>query len=343
MPTLTPQSQPWPRDGRALLFVHGVGNAKPGDYAPLVEQVRAILGDQARKFACYFLYYDQINDWVGAKLQAAQGITRLVSTIRERVSRDALAPADNGQPAMNSVALANTLAEFAGDVVWPILLADARRGVQAAFLNQLLQIVRDGRSSNIPSRSQHISVICHSLGCFHTYEALHSATSQPAHGLAPATFGVQLDNVIFMASPVALIRTVAEALGAAVPLREELRSLARPPFVIPTEVDVQGAPIPFARHTVSITGDLDPVGGHFFRRRADWAYMELAAGAATHESFVDLQQPLSSNPFDQEELAALFQRALDERRPPAIAAENPHAWGSYIERHADRLRGWLAS
>src|SRR5579884_783563 len=61
VPTLPAQSQKWPAD-RALLFVHGIGNPKAGDYDPLVAEVRAILGDAAARYAFYFLYYDQINE-----------------------------------------------------------------------------------------------------------------------------------------------------------------------------------------------------------------------------------------------------------------------------------------
>jgi len=43
MATMPPQSQHWPGT-RAVLFVHGVGDAKPGDYAPLLQQMQAILG-----------------------------------------------------------------------------------------------------------------------------------------------------------------------------------------------------------------------------------------------------------------------------------------------------------
>ncbi len=53
----------WPGK-RAVLLVHGVGNAKPGDYAPLAQQVESLLGASASQFAVYFLYYDQINDWL---------------------------------------------------------------------------------------------------------------------------------------------------------------------------------------------------------------------------------------------------------------------------------------
>lgn len=36
-------SQPWPSN-RAVLLVHGIGNAKPGDYTGLRQRVEAALG-----------------------------------------------------------------------------------------------------------------------------------------------------------------------------------------------------------------------------------------------------------------------------------------------------------
>src|SRR5206468_1563786 len=58
------QSIPWKKGGkRAVLLVHGVGNAQVGDYADLVQQVATILGADAADTPIYMLYYDQVNDW----------------------------------------------------------------------------------------------------------------------------------------------------------------------------------------------------------------------------------------------------------------------------------------
>ncbi|MEO7083763.1 MAG: hypothetical protein ABI442_19940, partial [Gemmatimonadaceae bacterium] len=57
-----PQSLKWPAD-RAVLLVHGVGSAKPGDYDPLVAQVTSALAGQPRPYAVYMFYYDYINEW----------------------------------------------------------------------------------------------------------------------------------------------------------------------------------------------------------------------------------------------------------------------------------------
>src|SRR5213594_2016780 len=59
---VAPVKQRWPGD-QAVLFVHGVGNAKPGSYDALVDQVKQLLGTDAASFAFYFLYYDQLNEW----------------------------------------------------------------------------------------------------------------------------------------------------------------------------------------------------------------------------------------------------------------------------------------
>src|SRR6266571_6537697 len=161
MSPLVPQSQPWPSD-RAVLFVHGVGGAKPGDYDPLVAELKAVLGTQAKKFAFYFLYYDQVNQWFATKLQAAQQVAALVSTISSR---------------LDATALGKAVADFAGDVIWPVLIADARLAVRAALLQQLQQIVLDGKAAGKEPLDQHLTIIAHSLGCFHIYEALHAAAA----------------------------------------------------------------------------------------------------------------------------------------------------------------------
>ena len=196
---MAPQTQRWPED-RAILFVHGVGNASNGDYAPLVAQVEELLGDQAKQFALYFLYYDQVNDWFANKEQAGLEFQRLVGAIRSKSD-------------VTNVSLGNAIAEFAGDVLWPVLLADARTAVRETYLNQLRQIIRDGERAGISVPFQHLSIIAHSMGCFHTYEALCEAAADEGQGLSPARWGVQFDNVIYMASPVQLIRTIAGAIS----------------------------------------------------------------------------------------------------------------------------------
>ena len=319
MPTLPPQTQRWPAD-RALLLVHGIGNAQPGDYDALVGLLQQVLGAAASKIAIYFLYYDQVNDWFAAKTQLALQVASLVQVVRGKV---------------DATALGNVIADFAGDVIWPVLSADARQAVRAAMLQQLQQIVTDGVRAGFQPRDQHLSIICHSLGCFHTFETLHAAARSTTDGLAPGTDGVAFDNVIFMASPVQLIRTVAGSLGAAVPQLATLTSVSSPTLAMPAERIVTGDVVPSVRHTVSITGNLDPVGGWFFRKKAEWAYMNLPG----QDAFIDTEQ--STSVSSEADLAALLQQALRDRQPPQITPNNPHDWGAYVERHADDLRTWL--
>lgn len=40
---MTPTSQVWPKN-RAILLVHGAGDAKPGDYAQLRKSLKTLLG-----------------------------------------------------------------------------------------------------------------------------------------------------------------------------------------------------------------------------------------------------------------------------------------------------------
>jgi hypothetical protein len=86
---------------------------------------------------------------------------------------------------------------------------------------------------------------------------------------------------------------------------------------------------------VSITGDLDPVGGHFFRAKAEWAYMSVPGQL----SLVDDQSALNIRTRD--ELIAALVAALRDRAPPDIGLQNPHSWLGYIDRHREDLRGWI--
>jgi hypothetical protein len=346
MPTLPPQTQPWPSD-RALLFIHGIGNPSPGDYNALVQQVETLLGGDAAKFAIYFLYYDQINQWIAAKLQVAQQCEQLVDAIKSAVERSAVLASQAAN--IDAASLSNVVADFAADVIWPVLVPDARHAVRAAILQQLAQIVLDGKAAGHEAWEQRITIIAHSLGCFHTYEALYAVASDPGLGLSPATFGVQFENVIYMASPVQLIRTVANALGDVVPERDSLHCLSAPDFRCPGEHPVVGPDVPSARRVVSITGNLDPVGGWFLRKQADWAYMQLPAtdpanGAVPqYLSFIDEQSVTSVDLAEPASLTTLLQGAIKGDGPPDITVQNPHDWGAYVTRHADQLKQWLTS
>ena len=316
-----PQSLKWPAD-RALLFVHGIGSSKPGDYDPLVAQLRDILGADSAKFAIYFLYYDAVNEWFAQKLQAQAAFKKLVQFISGR---------------LDGSALGDAAAQFAGDVIWPVLIPDARLAIRAAMLQQLQTIVLDGIKASVQPRNQHVSIIAHSLGCFHTYEALSRATSSPAEGLGPASAGVVLDNVIYMASPVQLIRSSGLALGNALPQPASIFSVSAAELEIPSEIGDDGEPVRCARRTVSITGNLDPVGGFVLRAKQPWGYMNLPG----MEAFIDQEQVATVNGSEQFSLTSILLEALRTQGPPKIAPENPHDWNAYVERHADDLRTWL--
>jgi len=320
MPDL--QTQDWPSD-KAVLFVHGVGNATPGppgSYDSLVQQLKVVLGNDAKDFAFYFLYYDQINNWFATKTQAAALVSSFFGALKARAAGEKVA---------------DTAADFAGDVVWPILITAARFAVRAAYLAQLQQIIEDGKKKIGNARDLRLSIICHSLGCFHTYEILHEIATDSSQGLSPVD-GVIIENVVHMAPPVQLIRTVAQDLGAAVPNRGSLHCLSGAALSIPyTQVGTDR--IPSVKNWVSITGNLDPVGGYFFRHRADWAYMKVA----DQKSFVDEQQALK-NIRTEAELEAVLKNSLREKSPPKIEPQNPHDWSTYVANHASELRTWLA-
>jgi hypothetical protein len=130
-----------PRDSqedRALLFIHGIGNARPGDYDPLVAQVRQILNEQSPQTAIYFFYYDQFNQWFADKTQAAQGCTKLVQVISSR---------------LNQTTLGTTIADFVSDVIWPILIADARSAIASARIGHIWRSQNNNHSSTVKNHS----------------------------------------------------------------------------------------------------------------------------------------------------------------------------------------------
>ena len=110
MATLPPMSLKWPAD-RALLLVHGIGSARPGDYGALVAQLTNILADQPKPYAIYVFYYDQVNDWFAEKGNVPLAFASLVGSLRSK---------------LDATNLGNVVADFAGDVIWPILLLGAR-------------------------------------------------------------------------------------------------------------------------------------------------------------------------------------------------------------------------
>jgi hypothetical protein len=315
---LDPQSFSWPSN-RAVLLVHGVGNARPGDYTELRAAVEQALGDDADDTVIYQLFYDQVNDWFAGKTQLGTLLDSAVGTLANRIGDDEIG---------------EVIAEVCGDVLWPVLVADARTAVREAYLAQLKQMVNDGVRSGVRSSDQQLSIICHSLGCFHTYEALHHAALFPSHQLQPASHGVQFANVVFMASPVQLIRTVANALGNLVPNRRWLYTVQGDALSIPAEASELGD-VSSARRWVSITGNLDPVGGFFFRERAPWAVMDMPGQV----SIVDQQDSL--NISSKAQLTSELRGSLQSGAPPLIRPTNPHCWESYVTRNAAQLREWL--
>src|SRR5688500_12684328 len=268
-----PQQIDWPGDS-ALLLVHGVGNAKAGDYGALLAQTRQIIDPGGNRFAVYQLYYDEYNDWLAEKTRA----TNLINAAKGRIGGIA-----------GDADIAPTVAETVGDVIWPVLSRDARHMIKEMYLAQLHQILKDGERAGHEPQFQRLHIICHSLGCFHTYEALQTAARIPERMLGPASQGIRFGSVIFMASPVQLIRTVGMALGPAVPRPRELATLDPAGLTIPAEKTQWGEMATSADRVVSITGALDPVGGYVFRRRLGDAYMELPG----QESLVDPQTALN--------------------------------------------------
>ena len=317
--SFTPQSRTW-TGKRAVLLVHGIGNSRPGDYADLLHSVETLLGPSHVDVALYQLFYDHINDWFVQKTDASALLGQATAALAQQID----------DPEIGA-----TIAGYIGDILWPVLSTSARGAVREAYLAQLKQMVLDGENAGVPVRRQQLTIIAHSLGCFHTYEALHHAAKYSSHILQPSTHEVRFANVIYVASPVQLIRTVAERLGSLVPNRRWLETVQGDTLHIPFETRDDGKQIQSVRNWVSITGNLDPVGGHFFRKRADWAYMQVDG----QHSFIDQQFP--TDVTSKADLIARLRTSKLTGDAPTISPRDPHAWGAYIERHTADLRDWI--
>lgn len=317
--SFTPQSLQW-SGRRAVLLVHGIGDSRPDDASQVLDATRALLGSNIADVAVYQLFYDHINDWFVEKTNATELLTKATSSLAAKIG---------------DAEIGTTVAEYVGDILWPVLSTAARGAVREAYLAQLKQIVLDGQNANVPAARQKITIIAHSLGCFHTYEVLHHAAKFSTHVLQPATHEVRFVNVIFMASPVQLIRSVAEQLGPLVPNRRWLETAQGDSLSIPFELRDDGSRVTSVKNWISITGDLDPVGGHFFRAKAPWAYMDVGG----QQSLIDKQ--FATDVTSKADLLRRLATSKMSGNALAISPQDPHAWTSYIDRHVNDLRGWI--
>ncbi len=326
MPT-PQQGKQWTTE-RAVLFVHGVGNAAPGHYDDLAATLGSAIGDpNVQSFTPYVLYYDELNEWFERKTRFGNILAALELAIRNRFAAET----------EGSGGLAEVAANFAGDVLYPVLIQDAREAVLRFFINQIHHMRLDGKLSGFDFYEQKISIVAHSLGCFHTFEALHRMAADPRQRLLPVTDLMTFENVIFMASPVQLIRTVASAIQGIVPGR--LATTALPKLTFPFERTLTGDVQPSSHRWISITGDLDPVGGHLFRKLLKWAYADISEQA----SLVDAQT--LANGASKDELKASLREALSTSTGATgmdVSLNNPHSWTGYIERNAGGLAQWFA-
>ena len=330
MSSFEPMSRSW-NGTRAVLFVHGVGNAEEGNYADLVDTVRDSLGDRADEVAFYELYYDVFNDWAAAKFDLAELLGNVVSLFRNKASNDQV-----------NDKLAAQIAETAGDVLLPAFSQSARLAVRDAYVAQLLQMIMEGRAAGVQPQDQKLSIICHSLGCFHTFETLHAVVRNRNYQLHPTLNMTKFQNVIFMASPVQLIRTAFGAVDAAI--KGDLA-------VLDNSLTQPGDPDEFegsVSNWVSITGDLDPIGGHFLKQKANWAYMDVEEvtwrgpwTTTTCSAIVD-KQKLGADDKDEDALQQVLEAAMStDDAPPSIPLENPHSWDGYVKRHIEEISKWL--
>lgn len=320
-----PQVRKWPAD-RAVLLVHGIGNASGnGDAAFPLAELKAALGTNASKFAFYTLNYDFINDWAARKNNLGAGVNKLGKAIADHY--------DNAE-------LSDTISEYCGDLLWPVLHRETRLAIHDAFLAQLDQMVLDCvesmfKGGTFPTPPK-VSIIAHSLGCYHTFEALHTACTDPQFSLQPGTDLTQLESVILMASPVQLMRTVASDIKTLIPSPSELAILNGGGLSIPAEI-MDGEPFPAARHFVSLTGTQDPVGGHLLGKLNSWAFMDIK----NQETVIVKQSLVAGDPVNS--LKAALQSGAGKVGAATSLVKDPHSWTEYVIAEADRVASLLTA
>jgi hypothetical protein len=323
MPQRKPMTQEW-KSPRALLLCHGVGNYGPGDYDNLKTALKEAVGDKIwNSYAVYEVYYDEINDWIAEKNQAAAAVAKVLK----------LFGADS-----NSDDAANAAVEGAGDVLWPVFSLAARDALRRTFIQQLIQLVVDGEHK-YGAEEQEVVILAHSLGCFHTYESLWALATDRQYGMTPATRDAPIyRNVVLVASPVQLIRGIAEKIPGVIPKPDGLATLRHPRLSVPAQ-EYGGRRYPAVRRMIALTGDMDPVGGYIVGKKVTWAYMDMPY-EPEFESVVEHQQPLTVEPDST--LPSIF-RELVNRNDPHISLENPHSWERYVTQNAKRVAEWLGA
>ncbi len=315
--TFKPQSLEWPGT-RAVLLVHGIGNASVGQLGSFpIDALKTALGADAPNVAIYTVNYDFINDWVKQKVNFAAKIADL----RQKVTGEL-----GGSPADDAIA------DQIGDVLWPVLVPDLRFAVRDALIAQIAQIEDDRlETAMLQGKNHHhfqISIIAHSLGCFHTYEVLTAIANTPDLNLQPGTDLFTFDSVTLMASPVKLIRTVACAIKNIVPDPETIATVSKP-LAIPSE-KLNGDLIPITKDFISITGSHDPVGGHLLGNKLSWAYMDITGQHSTVVS----QHALNIDSADKTALGLAHAVAAG-----GVQVQDPHSWSAYIDAQAKQMRG----
>ena len=314
-------SQPWkPGSDRALVVIHGVGDYKKADYTKLLASLEtAVTKPEWDQYAVYLVLYDLLNDWTTEKQQAANLANQLIARLKVN---------------FETSTLGETAAEGVGDVLWPVLELDARLAIRDAIIRQLIEVTRDGFRAGVPFRDQKISIVAHSLGCFHTYEALSAMAADPQYRMQPVPDAVQFHSVVMMASPVQLIRSVSGWLGRLIPDPDNLYCLRNSRLELPGVTTVLGRFVPSARRLISLTGTMDPVGGHLMGDKLDWAYMNIVG----QESRIDDQ-----GTFSRKALTDSLKAAMATRKGLPLAVGNPHDWVGYVDRNAKDVKEWLVS
>jgi len=86
----------------------------------------------------------------------------------------------------------------------------------------------------------------------------------------------------------------------------------------------------------AIAGNLDPVGGNFFKKTVPWAYMDIEG----QKSLLDDQSLL--NIKDALDLAGVLADIAVNGAASSQILRDPHSWDNYIANHAQEIVRWIA-
>jgi hypothetical protein len=192
---------------KAVMFIHGIG-PQPQGYSDALWNVLWQDEDPERAVKYEVFYYD-IFDSINAKLEMDKIMKEnRISAVLDTVIKSA------STTTMIKEAVTDVLKNTAAHVFYFLMIGDVTYAVLSRFKRKLIDIIEDARAHGCPVQDLGISIVSHSLGTVVAYTGLHAIIGEQGIGLQD---DVRIDNLFTLASPLMLIKNVADQLRVQVP------------------------------------------------------------------------------------------------------------------------------